>query len=831
MDSFLASGRRWRELLPPSLKEFGQKYKAMSRILDDTNNVDVCFTEVISQISCYRPEMAGLLTKIRATYSKLFYRSVRCVSDIILKKDEHLEQQIESYRQKLQQVELEKETLQDRIRKLDRVILAKESELHAGQYTEQALMAEAQNLRDILYGDLQDIEQIDKELLAELPDKFKFLRDNVNVNSIKQLTSQDEPTPGLENRLESLEDVMSRVEKEQRDRQRLLEAMSDLVGTMVKDAKVDASSQVEEAELRWEAASVLTPSATTTSVTAKRQPLTASVNSNPTRRKSFFGDTETGSGLDSVSPMKKMSEEEEKQRRKAKWVWEVPAVVLSFLSNAVQTHQMGRVLPWQYFKTFLQDVIEARRVEDYNNLQHDLGPPPLPEFLVMFFIKRFTLRRVAEIKMLEFVTSLKYYSKLWARAALFAKLCGFISEGRDSLNEFAVKYYLAAMNYLHQQNSVKVPDSEDGKSWVPLPLAQQLYKAMLPWVSRNENHMKEFNKKLKDFCSIDKAPEGYVDVHATRTTLFIKCDVDEVLGLIMEEFTREYRRREKRLTQGFLRADVNQDGVFSFDEFTYLLEMCDPDAKRSPLENSRIFLTSLSMGTNGFNISCNEFLDAAKLFGIVAPVPPRFGQSIPTLKLATSGPVDESGMDVLASARSSRAGSHAGSRASRLHPSSSVMPVVERRDKRASVAVTVGDKSADQGANVAPAKQKITNFFAQHFKILRDIKDLLTTSRDVLATQESPELMWITFQNLTKTVETAVRGLQKPIRARFGAEASSLKFSVESAANNLLTPSYKPSESAALSRVSSRPGSAESQLSRDTLMSDLSRRSPMRSQH
>lgn len=38
------------------------------------------------------------------------------------------------------------------------------------------------------------------------------------------------------------------------------------------------------------------------------------------------------------------------------------------------------------------------------------------EFLIFFFVVKFKMRRLAEVKLLEFIISLKYYSKFWIKA-------------------------------------------------------------------------------------------------------------------------------------------------------------------------------------------------------------------------------------------------------------------------------------------------------------------------------------------------------------------------------------------------------------------------------
>jgi len=53
----------------------------------------------------------------------------------------------------------------------------------------------------------------------------------------------------------------------------------------------------------------------------------------------------------------------------------------------------------------------------------------LEEFLLIYFLKKYQLRRLVEVKIIEFISSLKYYIKIWTRAKLFANLAGMLILG------------------------------------------------------------------------------------------------------------------------------------------------------------------------------------------------------------------------------------------------------------------------------------------------------------------------------------------------------------------------------------------------------------------
>lgn len=48
----------------------------------------------------------------------------------------------------------------------------------------------------------------------------------------------------------------------------------------------------------------------------------------------------------------------------------------------------------------------------------------MEEFILLFFLKKFKLRRNAEIRLMEFLVSIRYYMKTYSRAITFSLLCG-----------------------------------------------------------------------------------------------------------------------------------------------------------------------------------------------------------------------------------------------------------------------------------------------------------------------------------------------------------------------------------------------------------------------
>ena len=91
---------------------------------------------------------------------------------------------------------------------------------------------------------------------------------------------------------------------------------------------------------------------------------------------------------------------------------------------------MGRVLPWPYFRKLIYEVYDDR-IKNGPEIYGALNTSYLTfeEYLLIFFLQTYKLRRLAEIKLIEFLTSLRHYVKKWPRARIFAHLMGIIGRG------------------------------------------------------------------------------------------------------------------------------------------------------------------------------------------------------------------------------------------------------------------------------------------------------------------------------------------------------------------------------------------------------------------
>jgi hypothetical protein len=90
------------------------------------------------------------------------------------------------------------------------------------------------------------------------------------------------------------------------------------------------------------------------------------------------------------------------------------------------------VWPWKHFKEVIADLCQSR----INSSPEIIGAVrpylDLDEYLCLYFLKKHNLRRLAELKLVEFLASLKHYHKLWPRAKLLGRILGITCNVYDN---------------------------------------------------------------------------------------------------------------------------------------------------------------------------------------------------------------------------------------------------------------------------------------------------------------------------------------------------------------------------------------------------------------
>lgn len=130
------------------------------------------------------------------------------------------------------------------------------------------------------------------------------------------------------------------------------------------------------------------------------------------------------------------------------------------------------------------------------------------EFVVFFFITKYRIRRLAELKLLEFIISLKYYTKFWPKAERFCEMMDVMKyqplfeqpEGFDYQLDYNVQHFFFII--YKKLNSFQMIE-EEGQTYVDKSSAKKLLKASL-FFSEDYQKSRLLAKLDKDSRVFDK---------------------------------------------------------------------------------------------------------------------------------------------------------------------------------------------------------------------------------------------------------------------------------------------------------------------------------------
>jgi hypothetical protein len=176
------------------------------------------------------------------------------------------------------------------------------------------------------------------------------------------------------------------------------------------------------------------------------------------------------------------------------------------------------------------------------------------EFVVFFFLNKHRIRRLAETKLLEFIISLKYYSRYWPKAEMFCQLMDVMRYYPlfDNLDGFNYKMDYNTQNFffvVYRKIVTFKPIEDEGATFVQVKNAKKLMKASL-FFTDEVNRSRLVSKIFKDVRVFEE--EDY-------------CDLDYVLSLMLDEYFAVKKRMCGILTRCFSRKFEDNQGYFSID--------------------------------------------------------------------------------------------------------------------------------------------------------------------------------------------------------------------------------------------------------------------------
>lgn len=568
--------------LPPAAKAIVRGNRKISQLVESLHKANACFEEVIGTVRCYRNTLGTTLDKVFWSYNRIFGLLLEETLKTLGLKEEEVKTMGD---QNLEQIEKERNKRKEYVVKIklqQTTISALKSQLRAAQIQEDMMSKELTHLREILKYEFRSEETpADAEELMD-DHGVKHEAGPKHIETVKQIIEDGT----LKTQLDELQAVMSEIELEHSNKQELLSNMNGVLKSMVKSSSTrEYGTQVGDGELFWN----VSPGTVKNPVYKPD-----SVMSNLLQYRG--GNVE-------IQPR---AADQDK--------WTLTSGIMRFLANTPS--YKGRVWPYPYFKTTLMDLLNDRlayNTELVGSLQPNV---PLDEFICLFFLKRSELRRLAELKVTEFLASLKYYSQTWERVKVFCKVVGFMGDPCDNddylWSDYNTQLYFLYVIRLIQSGPEYYWEDTNGQVWMKHEREEQLSKDLLSF----SKDYRKLRQKIRSFTSRINDLNG-------QQGDFI--EVDKLLSFYMTEYVSQRNSNQKKLTKSFLKRNQLQQGHFSFEEFSTIFKLAKVDDNKlsfpGELAMMRAFLFALSVGHNSFEINNMNFLSACVVYGLDSPYP------------------------------------------------------------------------------------------------------------------------------------------------------------------------------------------------------------------
>lgn len=461
------------ENLPTHQKNFYANKKGFLSLFEDITKINLVFGEVIETVLWYRPKLAQTLSNLNLSYNKLYERLLDQNHKSEIEKDKELKIKLDSQATEL--IEFEKAELNKKLQAYEQTILAKKSEIKAAKLQEEELRLEIFNLKSLIQ-EMQQFKEPIKDKKEEKPEDDVADSEKIFDKMGKDLGDAQSAIADLEEQQTKKKEIFTNIEK--------------LLKEVLQHTKQDQCIQVDEANLQWtpenmiskvlsqplpkisnednvgiqtiEGVEVGTSNVDNTlakDVLDEQNPSEAKlaeIKQEKEKYKDMYKYEAPTANLtkgDEVTNLKKEEEKineelgldlnsQPKQQKSNRVVdiatlkqmalelteqWNIPSFIIAFISNSLDSEEKGRVVPWTYFKKQMFEIY-SDRIANSSEINGAVNSNylSLEEYLILYFLKKHKLRRLAEVKLIEFISSLKYYTKIWPRAKVFAKLTGML---------------------------------------------------------------------------------------------------------------------------------------------------------------------------------------------------------------------------------------------------------------------------------------------------------------------------------------------------------------------------------------------------------------------
>jgi hypothetical protein len=209
-------------------------------------------------------------------------------------------------------------------------------------------------------------------------------------------------------------------------------------------------------------------------------------------------------------------------------VWQVPFGLCSFLEQINHLYTEVSIVAWIKFRQEIYNFLDSRLNDDWEIVSSPTNAViPFEEYLILYFVKTTPHPRTAPLKLLEFLSSLKFYAQKWQRAYLCSLVCNLIRRKDLGIYDIYLQnYYLFIYAKFSALRDFQV-DDQDGSTFLPSDKVTDILGMCLEFLDADKFSMVLGGIQMNDRTINGKS--GYLDID----DIMVKC-----INLFLEEYSR-----------------------------------------------------------------------------------------------------------------------------------------------------------------------------------------------------------------------------------------------------------------------------------------------------
>lgn len=358
---------------------------------------------------------------------------------------------------------------------------------------------------------------------------------------------------------------------------------------------------------------------------------------------------------------------------------------------------------------------------------------------------------------MEFLVSLKYYSKIWPRATIFANLTGISQYIKGTGNEsnfsydfeaYVQEYFFFIFSKISSEN-IHIFDHADGQTLMGKEKLEEFVKQALFF--ENDFDKKRFLNKTYKFVK---------KINQEDSLEYI--DIDKLLDALIDEYFEAKKRNFKILSKNFSKFFESDHGLLSFDDIKSIVSEVTDIPSPIPgylyakdLTKLRLFLYSLTSTKNKYDILNKDFLVGCSKFGIDSPFPFLSVDKNSAFNLGDKGffgeikELNKLKSQVLVNAQDTN-DRKLNSLKGELEDRGNNLKIPDDTYKTKDEPLTKMDTSS--------------SMFAQHFSILRELRHYCLQLKDAIRNENDLDVVWKHMDNIINILEVGCQFLNFPIQ-------------------------------------------------------------------